>query len=81
MLQFINDNTIEETESGITVQIYTNPKPLEDYHPYSDFYVKGEYLGQELVAVWLNDHEDIEEDKARTIVQNALHYYLAHKEK
>lgn len=76
MLQFLNDDTIEDNETGITVQIYTNPIPLQDYYPYEDFFKKTEYHGDEIVAVWLNHNEALD-SKADIIVQNALDYFIA----
>jgi len=75
MLKFLNDNTIEDEDTGITVQVYINPIPLQDYYPYEDIYEKIEDKGREIVAVWLNDDEPNEQ--ARQILKNSLEYYLA----
>jgi len=81
MLEFLNDNTILDIDSGIIVQIYTNPVPLEDYYPYEDVFEKAEYKGNELVAVWLSDEKKDLEEKARSIIKNALDYFIAFQEK
>jgi hypothetical protein len=80
MLEFLNDNTIEDKDTGIIVQIYTNPVPLQDYYPYEDVVEKDEYMGDKLLAVWLNEDEKLYA-KARIILRNALDYYIAFKEK
>ena len=75
MLKFINDNTITDEETGITVQVYVNPIALQDYYPFSDIYEKTTQNGNEIIAVWLNEDEALK-NKARAILKLALNLYV-----
>ena len=75
MLKFINDNTITDEETGITVQVYVNPVALQDYYPFDDVYEKINQNGNEIMAVWLNEDEALK-NKARAILKSALNLYV-----
>ena len=75
MLKFINDNTIVDEETGITVQVYVNPIALQDYYPFSDIYEKTTQNGNEIIAVWLNEDEALK-NKAHAILKSALNLYV-----
>ena len=75
MLKFINDNTIVDEETGITVQVYVNPIALQDFYPFNDVYEKINHNGNEIMAVWLNEDEALK-NKARAILKSALNLYV-----
>jgi hypothetical protein len=75
MLKFINDNTIVDEETGITVQIYVNPIALQDYYPFGDIYEKTTHNGNEIMAIWLNEDEALK-NKVHAILKSALNLYV-----
>jgi len=77
MLEFLNDNTIQDPDTGIVVQVYINPIALQDYEPYEDFFVTQDFKGKEVMAVWLNYDKNLRA-KGDIIINNALAYFIAH---